>query len=84
MSLQSPRRVEKVLTPHMLIGLPSASRGVRFLLNFLPPEYHQHAYRKVQGGLNTPPLVGLLNFPARPLFPGGIFGVFDGLVSDKG
>lgn len=25
------------LTPHMLTGLPSASRGVRFLLNFLPP-----------------------------------------------
>ena len=24
-------------TPHMLIGLPSASRGVRFLLNFFPP-----------------------------------------------
>lgn len=26
------------LTPHMLTGLPSASSGVRFLLNFLPPE----------------------------------------------
>lgn len=25
------------LTPHMLTGFPSASRGVRFLLNFFPP-----------------------------------------------
>jgi len=25
------------------------------------------------GRLDTPPRVGLLNFPARPLLPGGIF-----------
>ena len=31
------RRDKAPLTPHMLIGLPSASKGVRFLLNFLPP-----------------------------------------------
>ena len=29
--------VQARLTPHMLVGLPSASSGVRFLLNFLPP-----------------------------------------------
>ena len=61
------------LTPHILVGLPSASNGVRFLLNFLPPIYgsigitsdnHRNA--------DIPPLVGLLNLPARPLLPGGI------------
>ncbi len=30
-------RFEWQITPHMPMGLPSASKGVRFLLNFLPP-----------------------------------------------
>ena len=58
----------------MLTGLPSASNGVRFLLNFFPPVdilsmelRHELVVNQV-----IPPLVGLLNFPPRPLPPGGI------------
>ena len=57
----------------MPVGFPSASRGVRFLLNFLPPNRNSMG---IMGGnsrsCHTPPLVGLLNLPARPLLPGGI------------
>lgn len=59
----------------MLIGLPSASRGVRFLLNFLPPGYSLAQEIRELGVRygRLPPLVGLLNFPALPRPPGAMF-----------
>ena len=60
------------LTPHMLVGLPSASSGVRFLLNFLPPKSQLVTLSKDVGNYELPPRVGLLNFPALPLLPGGM------------
>ena len=60
-------------TAHMLTGLPSASNGVRFLLNFLPPEQESVVLfccgRMI---ILVPPLVGLLNFPALPRPPGAM------------
>lgn len=41
------------LTAHMLKGLPSASRGVRFLLNFLPPKVESMGAVSFQDGLPT-------------------------------
>ena len=56
----------------MLVGLPSASSGVRFLLNFLPPKFQLVILPKDVGNYELPPRVGLLNFPALPLLPGGM------------
>lgn len=62
------------LTAHMPSGLPSASRGWRFLLKCFPPVV-------VSGNDDqccfefcnySPPLVGLPNFPPRPLPPGAM------------
>ena len=61
------------LTPHMLTGLPSASSGVRFLLNFLPPASRSVILSRDGRNHELPPRVGLLNFPALPLLPGGMF-----------
>lgn len=60
------------LTTHMLVGLPSASSGVRFLLNFLPPTSQSVILSRDVANHELPPRVGLLNFPALPLLPGGM------------
>ena len=65
----------------MLTGFPSASSGVRFLLNFLPPmKGLTKMIKSSRRFCNIPPLVGLLNFPARPLLPGGMMSEGLGVV----
>ena len=65
----------------MLTGFPSASSGVRFLLNFLPPmKGSTKIIRSNRRFCDIPPLVGLLNFPARPLLPGGMLAEGLGVV----
>lgn len=44
------QRNKGVFTPHMLTGFPSASNGVRFLLNFLPPMKGSTKITKVIAG----------------------------------